>query len=511
MFEALIFAGYGNGRWRCAVNKIKMKRSAPITFYVLAISLLALSSTLAYLLAHQGLEDRENDAQVVNVAGRQRMLSQRITKDCLELRRDSLSDPSQQLVLQNLKRSLEEWELAYRQLHGQIPIGTFTVRNSEPVRMLFDSIEQPFQAIKYATLEILGGLHANYDSAVTIVLNSESNFLSGMDEIVLQYQKESTANIQQLGRLETFIWLFTLCLLLLELFFIFIPLNRRIVRGMQAQDAQNRLLLEKQRAQEKSLASLQRMQQSLLEAEKLATLGETVGVITHEINTPIGIAVTAASSLQEYTTQFVAEYEAQQMRKSDLEAYVAHAQEGSGLILRNLAKAARLLQDFKNIAVRQLSGQREIFDLSALTEQVANTLGPIMKNTELELRLDMPEKLEIDSYPGFFAQIIMNLVTNSLRHGYPDEPKKGFIYIQLSQQNDVVLMQYRDDGVGIPAVLLPHIFEPFFSTGKQQGGSGLGLSIVQHLVVKQLGGTIRCESVVHQGVLFEIRIPMQHN
>jgi len=392
-------------------------------------------------------------------------------------------------------------------LHGTLPIDHFIVKNSEAVRLRFDSIEQPFQMIKNAALQILNASNRDLEPATEVILQYESAFLSGMDEIVLQYQKESTTNIQQLGQLETYIWVITLALLLLELFFIFIPLNQRIIRELSEKNARNQLLIEKQKALENSLRLMQQMQQDLLEAEKLAMLGETVGVITHEINTPIGIAVTAASSLQEYTHQLVKAYKQEQLRKSSLEDYVAHAEEGSALVLNNLNKAAQLLQDFKNVAIPQLSGHKEHFDLTQLITQVANTLSPFFKNTDIQLLLNLPPKLEINSHPGIFAQIIMNLVTNSLKHGFLNTPKAGTIIIQLTEHPHHFNLIYQDDGVGIKADLLPHIFEPFFSTAKQKGGSGLGLSIVQHLVVKQLGGQIQCKSEANAGVFFDIKIP----
>lgn len=483
------------------------KERAPLAFYIFALSLLAFSSTLAYQLAFKGLEDRENDAKVVNIAGRQRMLSQRIAKVCLELQQDSLPQNARSALYQSLEKSLAEWQQARFQLRGLTPIGDFTVKNSNAIEIQFDGIEAPFQVIQHAAQSIINSPDKQIHAAISEILKQEPLFLNGMETIVLQYQKESAANMKQLGQLETSIWIFTLFLLSLEFCFIFIPLNRRISRNLEEKYTQNQLLLEKQDALEKSLDLMQRMQQNLLEAEKLATLGETVGIITHEINTPIGIAVTAASSLQEFTDQFVRDFEQQQLRKSNLEAYVDHAREGSMLVLKNLEKAAKLLQDFKNVAVRQLSGQKEHFDLCELITQVANTLGPYFKNTELALTLNLPHKLEIDSHPGVFAQIVMNLVSNSLRHGYPTQPQKGTMTLQLSEQNDVLCLIYTDDGVGISPDLLPHIFEPFFSTGKQKGGSGLGLSIVQHLVVKQLGGIIRCESDLNAGVRFEIRLP----
>lgn len=483
------------------------KERAPLTFYILAISLLALSSTLAYFFARKGLEDRENDAKVVNLAGRQRMLSQRITKDCLELQHIGTTALNEQALLEELHHALNDWQHAYHQLHGALPIDNFVVKNSEAVRLRFDSIEQPFQMIKNAALNILLASNRDVHPATEVILQYEPAFLNGMDEIVLQYQKESTANIQQLGQLETYIWVFTLALLLLELFFIFIPLNRRIIRELSEKNARNQLLIEKQNALENSLSLMQRMQQNLLEAEKLAMLGETVGVITHEINTPIGIAVTAASSLHAYTQQLVAAYKEEQLRKSSLEAYVAHVEEGSALVLNNLEKAAQLLQDFKNVAIPQLSGHKEHFDLSQLIAQIANTLSPFFKNTDIQLQLNLPPQLEINSHPGVFAQIIMNLVTNSLKHGFPNVPQVGSIKIQLTEHTYHLHLSYQDDGVGIPPALLPQIFEPFFSTAKQKGGSGLGLSIVQHLVVKQLGGIIHCKSDINAGVLFDIQIP----
>lgn len=452
------------------------KQRTPLTFYLLAISLLVVSTTLAYFLARKGLEERENDAKVVNLAGRQRMLSQRITKNCLKLPASPTDTTAGQAIKVELKRSLQEWELAHYQLHGITLIGDTRVENPIDIQVLLDSTQQSFQLILQAAYAILAGAPEPNQETIALILKNEPVFLTLMDEIVLLYQKESASKIKQLVQLETTIWVFTLILLCLELFFIFLPLNNHINLILKEKNGQNQLLVEKQEALESSLAVMQQMQQNLLEAEKLAMLGETVGIITHEINTPIGIAVTAASSLQEYTQNVNVLYQQDTLRKSSLESYLHHAEDGSNLILINLEKAAKLLQDFKDVAVRQLSGQEEIFDLKTLVEQVANMLGPYFKNTAIRLVLDLPEGLKIESHPGVFAQIIMNLVTNSLHHGFITEPKKGVIHIRFSQQDDQLQLVYSDDGVGIHPDLLPQIFEPFFSTNKQKGGSGLGLN-----------------------------------
>lgn len=525
-----------------------MKKFTPLVLYFVAISLIGLTSTLAYLMASRGIEQRESDAAIVNLSGRQRMLSQRIAKNCLLLGQDTCAGRACQAVEAELRQALSEWQSAQQRLvGGQQGIATPSLNTPE--------INEALSLLQFSFDQMVGGANAllkgdivpdGRKRAVQRVLSNEANFLRGMDGIVLRYQEASTHKIKQLVRLETVFWAGTLLVLLLELVFIFFPLNKEIKKTIheqakqrdqieaqatqqellnmelrQKEDAlrkanlrlqeQNKDLITKQIVHEKSMAQLQQMQHSLLEAEKLATLGETVGVITHEINTPIGIAVTAASSLQEYTLEFERLHKENLLKKSTLEAYLAHSVEGSFLVLSNLQKAAQLVQDFKNVAVRQLSGQREHFDLTEILRQVANTMKPFFKSTQINFELDLPDKLEIDGHPGLFAQIVMNLVSNSLKHGYPKNPKIGTLQLQLSLRDNQLVMRYQDDGVGIPKKLLPIIFEPFFTTGIAKGGSGLGLSIVQNLVVKQLGGTIVCQSEAGHGVLFDIAIPLpQH-
>jgi signal transduction histidine kinase len=241
----------------------------------------------------------------------------------------------------------------------------------------------------------------------------------------------------------------------------------------------NTELMEKSRVLENSLEQLQLMQQNLLETEKLAALGETVGVITHEINTPVGVAVTAASSLQEQSETLKKLYENKQLKQSTLLEFLSHIDEGSKLVLNNLQKAVVLIQYFKSVSTRQLSGKREKFDLCELIRQVKNMMQPSFKNTEIAMVLNLPEKIILDNYPGIFAQILINFITNSLKHGFSNKHKQGQINLHLTREDDFIKIIYSDNGIGISQELLPKVFDPFFTTTINAGGSGLGLSIAK--------------------------------
>jgi signal transduction histidine kinase len=265
-----------------------------------------------------------------------------------------------------------------------------------------------------------------------------------------------------------------------------------------------------ERTQELSqaLEHLKATQHQLVEAEKMAALGSLVAGVAHEINTPLGIGVTAASLLEDKTVTFREIYQNGQMKRSDLEKYLDTARQSSQMILNNLNRAAELVQSFKEVAVDQSSEVRRSFRVKAYLEEVLLSLHPKLKRTQLAVELQADENLTLDSYPGAFAQIVTNLVMNSLIHAYePDD--KGQLTFEFKQQNDRFIFEYNDDGRGIPPENLAKIFEPFFTTRRGQGGSGLGLHIIYNLVTQKLGGQIRCESEVGKGTRFTIEISGQ--
>jgi len=245
-------------------------------------------------------------------------------------------------------------------------------------------------------------------------------------------------------------------------------------------------------------------QRQLFESEKLASLGGLVAGIAHEINTPLGIGVTAASHLQEEAARMSRLIESGDLRTEDLDEFRYTARESSDMILRNLQRADRLVKSFKQVAVDQSSEARRVVDLGTCLNEILTTLGPSLKKTPHRVELDCPPGLIIETAPGALYQIITNLVMNSLTHGF-EGGRAGGIRIGVAWQEHVVSIDYRDDGRGMDDAVRARIFEPFFTTRRGQGGSGLGMHIVYSLVTQVLEGSIDCESTPGIGTRFLIR------
>ena len=255
-----------------------------------------------------------------------------------------------------------------------------------------------------------------------------------------------------------------------------------------------------------TLSNLKNTQRQLIEAEKMAALGGLVAGVAHEINTPIGIGVTAASTLADETKLFLNDYQNGQIKRSALSHYLDIATDSSRLILRNLERAAELVQSFKQVAVDQTNLEQREFAVIGYIQEVLRSLHPQIKrfNHHIEVRGD--ETITLNSYPGAFSQVVTNLVMNSLVHAYPDG-KPGKLRFEVTDQAGIITVGYQDDGCGISQENLPRIFEPFYTTARNRGGTGLGLHIVYNLVTQKLGGQIRCESQVGLGTSFVLLFP----
>ncbi|MEJ1974882.1 MAG: HAMP domain-containing sensor histidine kinase [Acetobacteraceae bacterium] len=259
---------------------------------------------------------------------------------------------------------------------------------------------------------------------------------------------------------------------------------------------------------EAALAELKATQQSLIQAEKMASLSQLTAGVAHEINTPIGTALTAATVLQRHTDAFVRSVESGAITKTAALKYAAVAAESSALVASNIQRAATLIQSFKQVAVDQTSGEQRGFALCAYLQEVLHSLTPRLKRTAHGVSIDCAADLVITSYPGALAQIITNLVMNSVEHAYPDG-RAGHITISVRAPDDgMVELQYRDDGSGIPPADMKRIFDPFFTTRRGEGGTGLGLHIVYNLVTQTLKGTIGVESSA-AGTCFVISFPVR--
>jgi len=261
-------------------------------------------------------------------------------------------------------------------------------------------------------------------------------------------------------------------------------------------------------AQKRAEQALRQAQQDLIQAEKMASLGSLVAGVAHEINTPLGNTLTASSHLYDKVTDLAAMLEENRLRRSDLVAFVGLLTETTRLMVTNCERAAELVQSFKQIAVDQTSGERRHFDLKVYINEVLLSLRPRLRKTGHRIVVECRENLEIDGYPGAVSQLLTNFVLNSLMHAF-DPGQVGRITIRVQVLTDgLVELAYADDGKGVPQELLSRIYDPFFTTRRGSGGSGLGLHIVYNLVTGTLRGQISVESEPGHGTRFTVRFPL---
>jgi two-component system NtrC family sensor kinase len=263
---------------------------------------------------------------------------------------------------------------------------------------------------------------------------------------------------------------------------------------------------EKEKAQD-AYRRLVQTQQTLVESEKLASLGGLVAGVAHEINTPVGISLTTASHLAAITHQLRLELDQGAIKKSDFQSYLLAAEESCELILSNAERAANLIHSFKQVAVDQTSEARRDFQLRDYLQEIITSLKPKFKRTQIEIKIDCEQDLLMDSYPGALSQVITNLLVNALIHAF-DEGQSGIIDITAhSHENGFVALSIKDNGRGIPPENMGKIFQPFFTTRRGNGGSGLGLHIVYNIVRQRLGGSIDVASQLGEGTTFSITMP----
>lgn len=253
-----------------------------------------------------------------------------------------------------------------------------------------------------------------------------------------------------------------------------------------------------------SLDELKKTQDKLVEAEKMAALGGLVAGIAHEINTPIGVGVTAASHLADKTKEMNEKFSSGIMRKSDLEVFINSSIEANDLLLANLQRASELIQSFKKVAVNQTSEDMIDVELVSYTKDVLTTLSPKFKNKNYIIDVD-GDSVHINTYAGDYAQIVTNLIMNSIIHGF-DNQNDGRISINIKDNDDKVTILFSDNGKGISEENIPKIFDPFFTTKRGEGGSGLGLHIIFNIITNKLKGNISCASAEGVGTTFTIEL-----
>ncbi len=256
-----------------------------------------------------------------------------------------------------------------------------------------------------------------------------------------------------------------------------------------------------------SMDKLQQAQAQLVEAEKMASLGGLVAGVAHEINTPVGVGVTAISFLQEKINDLTERQARKDVGIEDINKFLKTASDASVIIYKNLNRAAELVKHFKQVAVDQSTETPRCFNLKEYIDGILLSMRYQYKRSGHTITVNCNENLVIDSYPGVFSQIITNLVMNSLTHGL-DSMAHGEIVFDISQKNGYLNLQYHDNGKGMPEETVKRVFDPFYTTKRGQGGTGLGMHIVYNIVTQTLGGVIRCTSSEGNGAVFDIRIPI---
>jgi len=260
-------------------------------------------------------------------------------------------------------------------------------------------------------------------------------------------------------------------------------------------------------AAETALRNLRDTQASLIEAEKLAALGRLVAGVAHEVNNPVGISLTVASALDRKTANFAAEVERGDLRRSSLNEFLGTSRDASAQLVANLNRAAELIQSFKQVAADRNYSDQRTFDLADLTEQVVLSLRPGLRKRNLMLNVECQPNLVMTSYPGPYGQVLTNLFLNAVAHAFPDG-RSGVVDIKVRESGkDNVEIIFSDNGCGMSLDVRRRAFDPFFTTRRDQGGTGLGLHIVYSIVTNRLGGRLDLDSEPGGGTRIQIILP----
>ncbi len=266
---------------------------------------------------------------------------------------------------------------------------------------------------------------------------------------------------------------------------------------------------------EASLKRLNETQSQLVEQEKMACLGQLTAGLAHEVNTPLGIGVTAVSLILEASEELQGYLKSKTLKRSELDKTITTINEGGYILKFNLQRAADLVQSFKKIAVDQTSEEARLFNVRAYISDILLSLSPLLKYGGLPVKVDLicESDVQLYSYPGDISQLITNLVTNSVQHGFDSmnthiaAPR---ITLSITRTNQAqLLVQYRDNGKGLTDEAENRLFEPFYTTARGMGGSGLGMSIVYNLVVQKLQGEIAIDRENQQGFGLTILLPVE--
>lgn len=256
-----------------------------------------------------------------------------------------------------------------------------------------------------------------------------------------------------------------------------------------------------------TLNHLRNTQSQLLESEKLASVGGMMSGLAHELNTPVGIAVTAVSSMVNVIGSLEEKLAAKTLGQQELTSSLTHLEEGANIALGNLNRTAQLVKSFKDVAVDRATGDVRRINIREYLGEILEYMKPSYKRSSHDIQLRCDDALTMTTVPGSLSQVVINLLSNSLMHAF-DEGVPGHILIEVERRAEGIYLVYEDDGRGIAEEEREKVFESFFTTRKGTGGTGLGLHLVSNIVSQQLGGSIRLTASEAGGARFEITLPL---
>lgn len=265
------------------------------------------------------------------------------------------------------------------------------------------------------------------------------------------------------------------------------------------------MLANKNEQLEATLKELHFAQETLIDTEKMAALGSLVSGVAHEVNTPVGTALTGISHIHYSTVELSKKYEDDKMDEQTFLNYLDDTKKLSAMSEESLMRAAKLIRSFKEISVDQHSDEKRMINLKKYLDEVILTLSIELKNNAIEVNNDIPEHINLNTYPGYISQIFSNLILNTIKHAF-ENSNDNRIIIDAAEKENSTLINYKDNGKGVSDEIAQKLFDPFFTTARGKGGSGLGLNIVYNLITSKLNGSITLDPQYKHGLGFNIEI-----
>ena len=394
--------------------------------------------------------------------------------------------------LSELKKEINRFAVLVASLGGFIALA-FMILMFWLIRFVFSPFDK---VLKLINQSIQMPEHNQVDVKINPINYNEDNeftpIVQALNRVYLQidnYLQQITRNNQQLERSRAD----------------YLQLNEQLEEKVTIR---TRELEAKHQAMTESLQRLKDAQQQMVEQEKHASLGKLVAGVAHEINTPLGVSVTAITTLEHKVKNIIDKYNDGSLRKKDFQLFCDELVQVSDIVTANLERAALLVQSFKQVAVDQSSEQCRSIELGDYLDQVIRSLAPKLKHSPHQLIFTPPtDPVQLYVAPGAVAQVITNIVDNALAHAFQQTPH-GKITLSISQHGDKAKIIIADNGAGMDKDTLRQLYEPFFTTARNTGGSGLGMHLVYNLVHQQLKGTIKCKSAVGKGTEYTILLPL---